>query len=103
MTADDRGQVTPLVALLAALAAGAALILAHLGARAGEHARAEAAAEATALALVVDGHEIANDVAIANGAVIVAADPGPPAVVTVRLGDVEATAAADLLTDPVAR
>lgn len=91
---DDDAQVTPLLAIVLALVAGIMIFAARLGVHAGDHARAEAAAEAAALAGALGDLDDARRIAAANGASLVALEPGPPVVATVRMGDVEATAAA---------
>ncbi|MEQ8717872.1 MAG: hypothetical protein RIE08_09695 [Acidimicrobiales bacterium] len=100
MLRDDDAQVTPLMAVVMALLAGILVFAARLGVQAGDHARAEAAAEAAALAAVVGDTADAGRIAAANGAVLIALEAGPPVVATVRIGDVEATAAADVLVPP---
>jgi hypothetical protein len=97
---DDDAQVTPLLAVVLALLAGIVVLAARLGGQAGDHARAEAAAEAAALAAAVGDSDDARRIAAANGAVLVTLETGPPVVATVRLGDVEATAAAVTLVPP---
>lgn len=64
----DRGQATPLVALLFAVTAGAIVLLGHLGAVVADRAEARTAADAAALAGAAEGEPAARAVASANDA-----------------------------------
>ena len=92
----DRGQLTPLYAVVILVAAGAMLLLAHIGLLAVRRAQARTAADAAALAGAADGRDAAEDVARANGAVLetfVALGDGVE--VRVRVGTAHATARAE--------
>jgi hypothetical protein len=94
-TRREGGQALLLALLLLVVVAGGGLALVALGGRADDVARARTAADAAALAGAVDGRAVAEQVASANGARVVAFEQhGGEAQVTVRLADVEATARA---------
>ena len=91
----DRGQATPLVALVVLVACGVVLLIAHLGRAADDRARAQAAADAAALAGAVDGEGAARSIAAANGAIVeVVRRDGDDAWVRVRVGRATAEARA---------
>jgi len=92
---SDRGQVSPLVAVLVVIAAVASLALAELGSGTNDRARARTAADAAALAGVDGGRAAADALAAANHGVVerfVAS--GGATEVTVRVGDSRATSRA---------
>lgn len=94
--ADERGQATPLWAIVLVLA-GMLLVPLGLLARATfERAEAQNAADAVALAGALDGERAARDLAHRNGAELVAfEDLGGAVEVTVVVGDRRATARAE--------
>jgi hypothetical protein len=65
---DERGQVTPLLALLVLAIGGLVFGLARFGALTTHAARAQAAADAAALAGTAEGREAGEALAAANGA-----------------------------------
>ena len=74
---SQAGQVLPLVAALIALIALLAVAVGHVGTRAVGRARAQAAADAAALAGAGRGRAAADELARANGAIVVSyAEPG---------------------------
>jgi Flp pilus assembly protein TadG len=92
---DDRGQTTPLVALMFVVVAGALVALGHLGGVVADRGRARTAADAAALAATADGETGARQVAAANrGDVSAYTERGGDVEVTVRVGQAEATARA---------
>ncbi len=83
--ARDRGQATPLLAMVVLVAAILALGVARMGARLVDRAAARTAADATALAGAADDRAAAEDLARANGAELVAFTRlGDDVLVTVR-------------------
>jgi len=91
----DRGQVTPLLALLVVVAAIVVLGVAQFGAVVIDRAQARTAADAAALAAVDGGRDAADRLAAANHGVVerfVAS--GGDTEVTVRVGRARATARA---------
>jgi hypothetical protein len=83
------------VVLVLALAVLCAVVVARLGAVAADRAQARTAADAAALAAVHGGDAAAAAVAAANGATVTDLDrQGAEVVVSVRVGDVEASARA---------
>jgi uncharacterized membrane protein len=91
----DRGQVSPLVAVVVMGAAVAVLVIAHLGGVVVDRTRARNAADAAALAGATDGRSAAEEVARANGAVLEGWRQIDGATeVTVRVGRARATARA---------
>lgn len=68
---DERGSVTPLVALVVLAVGGLCMGLGRLGGDAVAAARARTAADAAALAGAADGEDAARSLAEANGAVLV--------------------------------
>ena len=97
-TRADRGQAALLLVLLAAaMLAVAVLALAGLGRTSADRTRAQSAADAAALASVDGDRREAVELAAMHGAEVVSwrRGPGPSTVtVTVRLGEVTATARA---------
>ena len=96
---DDRGQATPLAAVVVVLAVVATFAIAHLGRTVTDAGRARTAADAAALAGVEGGEAASARLAAEHGATIVSwSSSGPPdavvVIVTVRVGRVRATAAA---------
>lgn len=94
----DRGQAAILVVVVASvLCVALALAVAVMGRTVVDRTRAQTAADAAALASLENGRPAAVDLAGRHGAVVVAwsRGPGPSEVtVTVRLGDVTASARA---------
>jgi Flp pilus assembly protein TadG len=91
----ERGQATPLVALLFVIVAGALVALGHLGAVVADRNRAQTAADATALAGATDGEGRARDVAARNGGEVRSyVAQGADVEVVVRVGRAEASARA---------
>lgn len=91
----DDGQATAFVTLVLALAVLCAVLAARLGAVTTDRAQARTAADAAALAAVVDGDDAAVAVAAANGATVTALERhGTEVIVSVRVGDAEASARA---------
>lgn len=101
---NERGQTTPLMAVMVLLIAFAAMAAAALGRVAIDQARARTAADASALAAATAGSETGQRLAIANGATGVVISPRSPSAddVHVRLsvGDAEAEARAIAPTLP---
>lgn len=92
---DDDGQALPLGLAIAGLAVALAVGLATLVGHVIDAGRARTAADAAALAGVSGGPGAAARLADANDAAVVAfARSGETVTVTVRVGDVEATARA---------
>ena len=92
---DDRGQLTPLVALLVVVAGAVSLGLGRLAGLAVDRARAQTAADAAALAGVTAGEPSARRLAEANGAELVQFGRlGGDVRVVVRLRSAEARARA---------
>ena len=82
----ERGQATPLLAMIVLLAAMLGLGLARMGAHLVDRAAARTAADAAALAAAADGRVAAVAVAEANGAQLLSyAESGGDVVVTVDL------------------
>lgn len=92
---EERGQVTPFVALVVVLVAALVVMLGRLGQNATDQARAQTAADAAALAGVVEGEDAAAELAESNGAelLLFVAD-GEGVVVRVALRRAEARARA---------
>lgn len=92
----ETGQTAILAVIaLTALAIVLIIAIARLGTMILERSAAQTAADAAALAGVVSGRSVADVVAGANGAVIIAwTTAGHTVSVTVRLGDAVATARA---------
>ena len=92
---SDRGQLTPLYAVIVLIAGGAMLLLVHLGTLAVHRARARTAADAAALAGAAEGRTAAADVATRNGATLESfVSHGNDVEVRVRVGSTHATARA---------
>lgn len=92
---DQRGQVLPLVALVAVAAGGLLLGVARFGADVSRAARAQAAADAAALAGAAVDREEAEALAEANGAVLATFEAaGREVEVRTRVGDLWAVAKA---------
>src|SRR5438552_16474787 len=92
---DERGQVTPLVALAVLAAAGACIGLGRLGGAAVAQARAETAADAAALAGAAGGRDPADWAARVNGGHLVGFEQaGRDTRVKVAVGPASATARA---------
>jgi hypothetical protein len=92
---DERGQATPLLAIVVVLVGLMAMALGRLGHSATDAARARTAADAAALAGAADGERAARDLAEANGARMVRfVKAGDEVEVTVRYDDAEAVARA---------
>jgi uncharacterized membrane protein len=93
---SDRGQATPLWAVVLILAALLLVPTGRLVAAAVDRAQAQSAADAAALAGALEGEEEARRVAAANGARLVAYEAGHDLVeVRVVVGDRRATARAE--------
>ena len=91
----DRGQVTPLVALVVVLAGALIVMLGRLGQNATDQARAQTAADAAALAGAVEGEAAAEELARDNGAdLLFFSAQGEGVVVSVGVGRAEARARA---------
>jgi Flp pilus assembly protein TadG len=91
----DSGQLLPLFAVILLVACGSILLLGRLGQLAHRRAQARTAADAAALAGAAGGRSAAEDVATANGAVLVAFDVhGGDVDVRVRVGSTHAIARA---------
>jgi len=96
MSDDDRGQTTPLLAVIVVLGGVSALLIAQLGLRAIERAQAQTAADAAALAAAGGGQRAGVRLAEANGAASVDLVIGPGgAEVRVRRGSAWAVARAE--------
>lgn len=93
----QRGQVTPLLALVVAVGCVLVMMLMRLGQNATDQARAQTAADAAALAGAIEGEAAADELARANGADLIAFSAGPDdVVVTVAVGRAEGQARAVL-------
>jgi len=92
----DRGQAAILLlAVVAVLAVTMSVAVAAMGRTTIDRTRAQTAADAAALAAVQGGSTAAGDLAARHGAVIVELSvAGDTVTVTVRVGDVTATARA---------
>ena len=98
---NERGSVTPLMALAMVAAGGGALVLGRMGEAAVARAAARTAADAAALAGAAEGEAAARDVASANGAQLLSFEVlGQDARVTVRQGPAEAAARARRVMPP---
>lgn len=92
---DDRAQAAPLVLGVVAVAVAVLLALLPLANGATQRARAHTAADAAALAGAAEGEAAAREVAVANGAELVAwYARGRDVWVEVTLGDASARAKA---------
>lgn len=92
---EERGQVTPLVALMICLVGFAALQIGDLGGAARERAAAQTAADAAALAGAAEGHAGAEDLARANGGRLLSfREIDADVLVEVQVGEVRAKARA---------
>jgi len=92
---NERGAVTPLVAVLMVAVGGLCLGLGRLGGTANAKARAQTAADAAALAGAAEGEDAARSLAAANGAEVLSIDTdGAEVQVKVRVHGVEARARA---------
>jgi Putative Flp pilus-assembly TadE/G-like len=92
---DERGQATPLLAILVVMVGLVVLGLGRLGHSATDAARARTAADAAALAGAADGKAAADDLAEANDAELVRyVQVGETVEVTVRYGEARAVARA---------
>jgi hypothetical protein len=97
---DPRGQTTPFVLLALALVVVAALAVGHTGVVLVARAQAAHAADAAALAGALEGRAGAAAAAEANGATLVEFHAAHDVVtVTVRRGNVSATAAAQFVLE----
>ena len=91
----DHAQIAPLCAVIVLVAAGAMLLIARLGVLAVHRAHARTAADAAALAGAAEGHDAADQVARANGAVLESfVIDGADVQVRVRVGSTHASARA---------
>jgi uncharacterized membrane protein len=91
----EKGQVAPLVVLVLLAAVGAVLLLVQIGRVTVARAHAQTAADAAALAGATEGEEAADELARANGAVLVSFHTdGDDVQVVVDLGPARATARA---------
>lgn len=98
--ADERGSVTPLVALVVLAVGGLCVGLGRLGGDVVASARARTAADAAALAGAAEGEGAARSLAEANGALLVDFQAeGSEVQVRTRVGDAEAQARAARATD----
>lgn len=94
-SADQRGQVVPLLAVALVLFGLLALGLVRVSTTVTHRSAAQAAADAAALAGVADGRDAATEVAEANDAEMIAyVDDGGEVQVTVERRGVRATARA---------
>jgi hypothetical protein len=92
---DERGQATPLLAIVVVLVGLMAMALGRLGDSATDAARARTAADASALAGAADGEGAARELAAANGARMTRfVKVGDEVEVTVRYDGAEAVARA---------
>lgn len=92
---DQRGQATPLVALLVLAIGGLVFGLARFGATTTSAARAQAAADAAALGGAAEGRAVADELAGANGGDIATYEElGAEVQLRVRVGDAWAVARA---------
>jgi hypothetical protein len=95
MRGNDRGQVTPLVAVAVIVLALTGMGVAKIGLAAAVRARARTAADAAALAGAAGGRAEAEALAQDNGATMVGfRQEGTDVVVKVQVGGAEATARA---------
>jgi len=91
----ERGQATPIMAMVLVMAAAIALALIHLGTVAADSARAGTAADAAALAGAAEGRAAATTVATANhGRLVSFVEDGDDVIVAVTVGRVTARARA---------
>jgi uncharacterized membrane protein len=91
----ERGQVAPLVVIVLLAALGAVVLLVQVGRVTVARSEAQTAADAAALAGALEGRDGADELARANGAVLVSfATDGAEVQVVVEHGDVRATARA---------
>lgn len=92
---NERGQATPLVALLVLAIGGLIFGLARFGATTTHAAQAQAAADAAALAAAAEGRDAAEALARANGGDVATFEQlGADVQVRVRVGDTWAVARA---------
>jgi hypothetical protein len=92
---NERGQATPLLALVVLALGGLIFGLARFGATASHAAQAQAAADAAALAGAAEGRDAATSLAAANGGEILAYDEaGREVEVRALVGDAWAVARA---------
>lgn len=99
-TRHDRGQTTPLMALLIVGALVAAAAVAHVGVAADAAARARTAADAAALAGAEGGERRAAAMAAANGGDLVAFHhDGGRVEVVVEVGGVAARARSEIIVE----
>lgn len=92
---DERGQVTPLVALVVLAIGGLLFGVGRFGGIAAQAAQAQAAADAAALAAAAEGSEAAGAMAEANGGVVATVEQlGTDVQVRVRVGETWAVARA---------
>lgn len=92
---NQRGQATPLLAVLVLAVGGLTLALARFGADASHSSQAQSAADAAALAAAADGRGAADALAAANGASLTSYDAsGREVEVRARVGDAWAVARA---------
>lgn len=92
---NQRGQATPLLALLVLATGGLVLGVAHFGATVSHAAQSQAAADAAALAGAAEGRSAAEQLAAANGASVLAYREGGREVeVRAGVGDTWAVARA---------
>jgi hypothetical protein len=92
---EERGQVTPLIAVAIVLVGGIALVLGHIGGMLVAHAQARAAADAAALAGALEGPAAAAEAAAANGARLLEVEvDGADTEVRVQVGEAIAWARA---------
>lgn len=97
----ERGQVTPLVAVVVLFVALVALGLARLGGGAVDAARARTAADAAALAGAAEGRAAAEELAAANGARLIGYQAlGSDVMVTVEVGEAHVRARARAWWEP---
>ena len=93
---DDRGQATPLLALLVLAVGGLIVGLARFGVDLTHAARATAAADAAALAGAAEGTGAAEDLAARNGGEVLSIEhDGHDVEVRVRVGDTWTVARAE--------
>lgn len=91
----EQGQVVPVLAVALVIAAALGFGLARVGAAATLEAQAEAAADGAALAGAAQGRPAAEEVAAANGAIVIAyVEQGLDVVVEIERRGVRATARA---------
>ena len=92
---EERGQVTPLVALLVLALGGLIFGMGRFGGITAQAARAQAAADAAALAAAAEGGASAGPMAVANGAELATIEElGTDVQVRVRVGETWAVARA---------